>query len=230
MLTQYDIDKIMQSIQNGDEPYLYYIANMIETRNGLMDTHIYKSSTKFKVIKVQVKDIKNAYFEYLDYLNDPDNFHIESEESYYEDGIKQIYNYVVANAKNSYEFDINPRMPSVIYGTNKEVYDEATNLFMNIDIAPPMDYEFTNTLIYGDNTYSQTLEDINNGKLDWKYRKLNSAALVDGVEYQYLTSNWYVLDIKNFPSIEMPLISTNKQNCYFTQLNDALNYMEQLIA
>ena len=51
MLTQYNIDKLMQSIQNGEEVFLYYIAHNIELREGIIDEHQYKSVNKFKPIK-----------------------------------------------------------------------------------------------------------------------------------------------------------------------------------
>ena len=37
MLTEKDLDLLMQQIQSGEETYLYYVAHMIEPREGLMD-------------------------------------------------------------------------------------------------------------------------------------------------------------------------------------------------
>ena len=70
----------------------------------------------------------------------------------------------------------------------------------------------------------------NNGKLDWKYKKLKNPENVDGIDYHYITSNWYILDTNEFLKTEMPLINVNKFSSYFTDLTKAFDYIDQLIA
>ena len=69
-----------------------------------------------------------------------------------------------------------------------------------------------------------------NKKLNWKYMNLDPKAEVDGVEYEYLTSDWYILTLKNYPMVEKPLIIANQYSGYFVDIQDAFNYLEQLKA
>jgi hypothetical protein len=50
------------------------------------------------------------------------------------------------------------------------------------------------------------------------------------VEFNYVTSPWYILTLSNFPMIEKPLIKTDELNSFFTTLQDAFDYIEQLEA
>ena len=84
MLSQYDLDSLMQTIQADGSVDIYYVAHMIEPREGILDEHIYKSSSKFKVIKVTLTDIYNAFFELLYFLDHTDEYHTEEEDSYYD--------------------------------------------------------------------------------------------------------------------------------------------------
>lgn len=225
MLSQYELDTIMKTLQNGERAYLYYVTHMVESIKGLYGLDIYKSNPKFKIVKIEVKDIKNAYFEYLNYRNNPDQYHIESE-TYYDITGKHNDFYIVPNIDNKYA----PRFPSIIYGNvHPEEYNKDTGeIEQKIDNSL-IDFIYTNIITYGDLTLNEAFNAFINGKLDWKYRILQESISVDGVAYQYITSNWYILDT-TFPTIEMPVINTHIQNSYFMNLNDALGYMEQLEA
>ena len=99
MLTQADIDSLMKTIKSGEPAYVYYVAHMIEGKEtNMLDEHSYKSVSKFKVIKVEVENIQNAYFEYLNYINNPKNYHIEEEEYYYHPSAKYLQYFVVPNS------------------------------------------------------------------------------------------------------------------------------------
>lgn len=228
MLNQINIDNLMKTIQSDGEAYLYYAAHMIEPREGLLDEHIYKSSAKFKVIKLKLTDIQNAYFEYLNYLNNPSNYHIETEESYYDLKTKYINRYIVPNGEKSYTKDLNPRLPSIIYGYRREIYDTVTHKNKEVTDDSPVKVLYTNLLEYGSDT--NAIQAFNDGLLNWKYKKLNKKEIVDGIEYQYITSDWYILNIENFPRSEMPLINVKQISAYFMTLEDAFNYIEQLNA
>lgn len=225
-----DIDNLMRSIQQGNDTYLFYVAHMIEPREGLLDEHIYKSASKFKVIKVKVTDIQNAYFEYLNYVNNSNNYHEETEESYYDCKTKYINRYIVPNGSGSYIKDFNPRTPSIIYGYRRQIIDLVTKKFKIVTDPSPIKVKYTNLLQYQDLVGNDVNEIFNSGALDWKYKKLSKVAVVDGIKYNYITSDWYILDIENFPRTEKPLINTKQISCYFTTLTDAFNYIDQLIA
>lgn len=230
MLSQADIDSLMISIQSGKPAYVYYAAHMIEGREtDILDEHNYKDVSKFKVVKVQVENIENAYFEYLNYINNPSNYHIEEEEYYYHPSAKYIQCFVVPNAKNSYNKDINARMPSIIYGYDRKVYDN-TGEFKEVHDQTPVKAVFTNILELGDKTNSEVSNDMNSGKLNWKYMKLATPEIVDGIEYNYVTSDWYILTLKNYPMIEKPLVNVKQHSGYFIDIQDAFRYIEQLIA
>lgn len=338
MLSQNDIDTLMRTIQFGEHAYVYYVAHMIEGREtDVLDEHSYKDISKFKVVKVEVEDIQNAYFEYLNYLYKPDDYHIEEEEYYYDPSARYIKHFVVPNAESVYSKDINARMPSIIYGYTKKIYignklvsifdsklesgmydnygtkldnsnilrctqpivlnntksltiksepnleglfkilyfngdtliktiknanvniginqvPEAATHFLfcfeknsscndyNIKIyadneqikevkyLSPIKPVYTNNLEFGNMSAFEVDEARKAGKLLWKYRLLSPPADIDGILYKYITSNWYILTLKNYPMIEKPLINTNQYSCYFMDIQDAFRYMEQLIA
>ena len=230
MLTEKDLDLLMQQIQSGQDVYLYYVAHMIEPREGLMDEHFFKSLSKFKVIKIQLTGIQNAYFEYLNYVENPSNYHVETEESYYDCRSKYIHYYTVPNAKESYDNEFNPRMPSIIYGYRRKFRDLVKHEDKEMSDVSPVKIKYTNALYYGDKNSDEVTDAFTDGKLDWKYRKLNNPESVDGIEFNYITSNWYILDIKNFPTVEKPLINTQQYCSYFRNLVDAFNFLEQLKA
>lgn len=242
MLTERDIDLIMQRIQSGKRTYLYYVAHMIEPREGLLDEHIYKSSSDFKVIKIEVTGIQNAYFEYLNYVNDLNkdkHYHTEIEYSYYDCASDQYYAnlYTVKNAESSYTKEFNPRIPSIIYGyrrqllgTKKVLGNDVQYTIKEVSDPSPIKVQYVNSLSYGDYTPSKVTTAFNIGKLDWKYKRLSNKEIVDDIEYQYITSHWYILDIKDFPRVEKPLIHTKQYCAYFRELSDAFNYIDQLKA
>lgn len=230
MLSQADIDYLMKTIQSGEPAYIYYAAHMIEGREtNILDEHSYKDVSEFKVVKVQVENIENAYFEYLNYINHPENYHIEEEEYYYRPSAKYIQCFVTPNNDNNYNKDINARMPSIIYGFDRKIYkiDGTVN---EIHDPSPVKVVYTNALEFGDKASNDVIKDMISGKLDWKYMAIDPPANVDGVEYSYITSDWYILTLKNYPMIEKPLINVKQHSGYFIDIQDAFRYIEQLIA
>lgn len=229
MLSQADIDTLMIMIQSNTPAYIYYAAHMIEGREtDILDEHSYKDVSEFKVVKVEVQDIQNAYFEYLNYVNHPENYHIEEEEFYYHPSAKYMQCFVTPNNKTSYSKDINARIPSIIYGFDRKVYDEG--VIKEIHDPSPVKAIFTNALEYGEMKTDKVAAEIKSGNLDWKYMKLDSPEIVDGIEYNYVTSDWYILTLKNYPMIEKPLINIKQHSGYFLDIQDAFRYIEQLIA
>lgn len=229
MLNQSDIDTLMQTIQSGAPAHIYYVAHMIEGREtDILDEHSYKNVSKFKVVKVEVENIENAYFEYLNYINNPDSYHIEEEEYYYHPSAKYIKYFITPNKKDSYNKDLNPRTPSIIYGYKRKIYVD--NKVNEVIDPTPVKEVYTNALEFGNAKSSETISMFDSGKLYWKYMKLSPPAIVDGIEYNYLTSNWYILTLKNYPMIEKPLINVNEHSSYFMDIQDAFRYIEQLVA
>jgi hypothetical protein len=229
MLTQADIDYLMQQIQSNKPAYVYYVAHMIEGREtNILDEHTYKDVSRFKVIKVKVSSIENAYIEYMNYLNNPDNYHTEEEETYYTPTAKYIHYFITPNGKSNYLKDLNPRMPSIIYGYKRKIYSGG-RIYDVVDESPVKEV-YTNDPEYGSMTPAQVTASLNSGKLSWKYIKLNNTAIVDGVSYKYVTSDWYILDLDNYPMIEKPLINVNQYSGYFINIEDAFEYIDQLIS
>ena len=224
MLTQADIDSLMKKIKAGEPAYIYYVAHMIEGREtDILDESTYKNVSEFKAVRVQVTDIQNAYFEYLNYINNPDKYHIEEEEFYYDPSAKYIQCFVTPNGKKSYDKDITPRMPSIIYGFCRKVYNQDGTIkeVKDPSLVKPI---YTNVMEYN----GEKVQDIKT--VNWKYMKLDNPALVDGIEYKYITSDWYMLDLKNYPMIEKPLINIKNHSSYFMKVTDAFNYIDQLIS
>ena len=227
MINQYELDKLMQSIQAGTDTYIYYVASVSELREAKLDEHQYKSNNKFVVVKYKFNSATNALFEYQTYLNDPSKYHMETDDCFYDVNTEYIHYYTVPNYKTSYSKPFNRNYPSIIYGYREQVFvnGEQTRDHTNPSMVKEV---YTNKLEYGDYTEAQARNALN--KLKWKYKTLNPKVIVDGIEYTYLTSDWYILDIENFPKMELALINTNEKNAFFTNLSDAFEYIDQLNA
>ena len=229
MLNQLDIDKLQLKIQNGETPELYYVAHAIEPREGEIDEVQYKSVSRFRAIKIKISEISNAYFEYLNFVNNPNNYHEESEESYYDRFTKYIHYYTVPNyTRKDSDNNIVSRMPSIVYGRRKHVIIDGT--VTEINEPSPVKPIFVNVLEYADFRGTDIQAMYNANKLNWKYMHLNKPELVDGVQFNYVTSDWYILKCINFPRIEHILINTKLKSSYFTNLNDAFDFINQLEA
>lgn len=233
MLNQKDIDALMQEIQSAGEAKIYYVAHMIEPREGVLDEYIYKSVSKFKVMELVITDIWNAYFEYMKFMENPKNYNTEKTISYYDHLYKHIELFVVPNEKpieSANNRVYYSRIPSIIYGHRRQLVDESSKVIKEISDPSPIKVVYTNALEYGEYDSSKVAEAFENGLLDWKYQELSPAVESDGVEYNYLTSDWYILRMNNFPRIELPLINVKQNSAFFMDLNNALDYIDQLEA
>jgi len=237
MLTQANIDALMKEIQTNGYAEIYYVAHMIEGREtNTLDEHTYKSVSDFKVVKVKVDNIKNAYIEYYNYKKNPDNYHEESEECYYDKNTKYIHYFTVPNGETSYTKDFNARIPAIIYGYRRKIGDSDEAI---IDPSPVKEV-YVKKPVYGNTVYDENVDLIKNN-LDWKYIDLEGTATIDDDEYGFVTSDWYILNLVNYPMIEKPLINVNQFSCYFMSENvpkgqidpgliNAFDYIEQLKA
>ena len=229
MITQENIDSMMLDIQDNKDVYIYYIAHMVECREGYIDEYKFKSVQDFRVLKLKVNSISNAYFEYLNYKNNPSKYHTEQEESYLDEFTKYIYYYTVPNKANNtvYTKDFNPRMPSIVYGVRRKVYRSGILVGDYSDPSPILP-EYIKTMEYSNLSSSEVTRRFNNHKLDWKYQKRSTPIINDGISYNYITSDWYILDIENFPRTEKPLINVKQKTAYFMSNIDAQYYLKQL--
>lgn len=231
MLTEKDIDSLMISKEANGFAYAYYVMHELESRlTKAIYPDSFKSISGFKVVKVKINNIENAYNEYIRYKNNPDAYHIEQETCYYAPGVKHILYYTTPNLKDSYTLDINSRMPSMIYGYSRLVLNKDGTVTNYVNDPSPIIPVYTNNPSYGLLTSKQTIELINEGKLDWKYMKLENKEVVDGIEFNYVNSDWYILDILNMPTIEKPVIKINSLSSFFITEEAAWNYIDQLIA
>lgn len=232
MITQKELDKIVQKLQNNEEVFLYYAAHYIELREGIMDETIYKSVNKFRPVKIKITGVQNAYFELLRYLNHPLDFHVETETEYFDAFTKYIHYYTVPNMKEPYDKPFVSRMPSIVYGYRRRVYNIKNGVtdFKDFNDPSPVVPYYTNNPQYEGYNDTALQDAINAGKLDWKYMKLDDPLEDDGILYYYITSDYYILDIENFPRTEKPLINVKQKSAYFLDLCDCLNYITQLEA
>lgn len=237
MLNQKEVDLIHQKLDNEEEVYLYYIAHNVELREGIRDEHIYKSKSDFRVIKIKITDIYNAWKEYLNFVNNPNEYHEEIEEEYYSSGRhlvgnftsypayeKYIHYYTVKNEENIKFF--NSRMPSIIYGHRRKIYKRDGSIVMQND-PTILSLNYTNNPEYYGYNKDYVIDMINNGLLDWKYVVNDPAFITDGIEYRYGTTDWYIMEIENFPRTEKPLINVKEQCAYFLNIDDAFEYLYQ---
>lgn len=226
MLNQYDIDKIHQTIQKDGFCTVYYVAETTELREGFLDESHFKSAQRYKVVEIKVKNIINAYFEYINFKSNESDYHLETDTVYYDRFTKIKHYYTVPNGKESYTKDLNPRMPSAIYGYVQEIIKDGKSILNPAEtMVKPI---FTNVLEYGDLKGNDITEAYNNKQLDWKYLTLDEKAIVDGIEYKYVTSKYYILSLKNFPTVEKPLICIDQKSSFFMNIEDAFNFVDQL--
>ena len=66
MLTQNNLDLLMQSIQAGKKTYIYYVASLVETREGYIEELKYKSVPEYKVVKLNLTNIETSEIEWSD--------------------------------------------------------------------------------------------------------------------------------------------------------------------
>lgn len=228
MLTQKDIDNLKLKIQNGETPTLFYVCDYQETRDNNHLNAYFKTNHDYKVLEIKIKDIHNAYYEYLDYINNPNNYHTEDEiEHYiYTQDKKFIRRYIVKNPEESYTKEFNPRIPSSIYG-EKKIYDGGMDGKVQYVNPTPIKPLYTNKLEYGDLIGNAIIEQYEKHNLDWKYMHLEEKAIVDGIEFEYLYTDWYYLETINFPTIEYPLINVKNKCSYFLTLEEAWEFVKE---
>ena len=229
MLKEADIDKLMLNIQSGRDAFVYYIAHNVECREGIIDELSYKSIPRFRVLKLKVNNIYNAYFELLKYYEHPENYYTEQEETYPDFNSKYIYYYTVPNEYPPFDKAFNPRVPSVIFGTRRIQYESGIMVGDYSDPSPIKEV-YTNALKYGDLGPSVVAARYAGGDLDWKYKDAGDNFTVDGIVYRYLTSDWFILDIDNFPRTEMPLVNIKQKTAYFMTNEAAQYYVQELMA
>lgn len=229
MLTHSDIDQIVQKIKAGKDAYIYYVVHMSAAREGIIDEHLYKSTSQFKVVRVKVADVVNAWFEYENWAKNPSKYHREVETEYYDEFNTYKHYYWVPNLSSSYTLDINPRMPSIIYGITREITTRQGETKTITDPSPVKEV-YTNDPEYYGYTGTALTKQISAGNLNWKYKILTNTENVDGVDYKYLTSNYYILTLADYPSIEKPLIYAGAKSSYFTDPEQAFRYIDQLVA
>lgn len=230
MLNQLDIDRIKQRLSNGEEVYLYYAAHNIELREGILDETIYKSVNKFRAVKIRITDINNAYFELMRFEQFPLDFHTEEQIEWYDAFTKYIHYYTVPNSYNIDSGEVfYTKMPSIVYGHRRKIFRKDEEPIEMNDPSPVVPL-FTNNPSYLDLYEDEVKSIIASGLLNWKYLKLDTPLITDGIPYTYVTSDYYILDIADFPRTEKPLINVNQKCAYFLDLCDCLNYITQLEA
>ena len=227
MIKEQDLDLLHYNINRYGYSDIFYIAHKIELIESYVDELAYKSKPEFKVMQLKLTGINNAYWEYLNYLEYPLDYHTEEQTFWFNDDIKYIEYYTVPNKKQQYVDEFNARMPSIIYGKKRIFYkdDVLVASYNDPSIILP---EYTNVLTYNDNTAERVLELFNNHELDWKYKKLVEPVYNDNIKFDYVTSNWYILDIDNLPRAEKHLISIKQKNAFFVNLKDAFSIYKEL--
>lgn len=227
MLNQKDIDELQQMIQAGEKPELYYVAHCIETRENVIDEAHFKSISRFKVLKIKISSIVNAYFEVLNYQENPDNYHVEEEIEVYDVPDDKLYfhYFTVPNNEATYIKPFNARYPSIIYGVKRIIKDLNGNVLKEFNDPSPVKHIYTNKLEYGDLNSQDVEQAYKDGKLDWKY--IPGKYTSDGIDFKYLTTDWYIIECDNFPRTEKILINVKTKSSYFRNRIDAFEFLKE---
>lgn len=223
MLGSIEIDTIKETCSNGNEATLYYVCDYGETRDHSSDSD-FKTIHKYKVIEVIVTDVLNGFREFKDYKLHPENYHVETEREYYDYSYAHVINrkYTTRNTSGPFDKDLNPRIPSRIFGEKKE-YIKDGELVVYEEPSPVTPY-YTNNLRFKDKDYVSYTDPL----IQWKYDHLTNPITVDGINFNYVYSNYYILITKNMPTVEYPLVCVTDINCpYFMSLEEAWDFVKQ---
>lgn len=240
MLTEKDIDLLWDQIRQGrvrdplnlnNYPTVYYLASRVERRESYIDEVAFKSDPQIDIVKIKVTGISNALWELLNYKENPEEYHTESETVVIDFNNRYEHHYILPNESKSYSLPFRPRvqavMPSTIYGCRRIRFKNSEVIGDYADPSPVQPI-FTNTLKFADASASLTLGYYNAGSLNWKYREAPEGTVVDGIPFKYMTSNWFVLEIGDFPRSEHHLVNVNQKNAFFTDLGKAISWKEEM--
>jgi len=229
MLKEIDIDTIVNKIREEGYATVYYIAHSTELREGYIDEMAYKSVSDFEILQLKVDEVQNAYWEYQNFIDNPNQYHSEEDLIIVDHDTKYTRNYTVRNALPNYTKEFNPRMPSAIYGRSRKLYRHDV-LVGDYNDPSPVKPVYTNAISYLQYDAETVLKMLNANNLDWKYKVLESPVQVDNIKFKYLTSDWYVLNTPNYPRTEKHLICTKHKTAFFLTTWQALNYLDELEA
>ena len=227
MLTEKDIDLLRADIDSGKPPTVYYLASRVERRESYIDEVAYKSNPQIDIVELQIANVTNALWELLNFKANPINYHTEQEIVIIDADNRYHYYYTVPNDLVSYNKPFNPKMPSAIYGCHRVRFKNGT-VIGNYNDSSPIQPIFTNTLKFGSTGASEVLKMFEDGSLGWKYRNAPEGTVVDGIPFKYMTSNWFILEVANFPRPEQHLINVNQKNAFFIDLEKALSWREEM--
>ena len=227
MLTERDIDKIHDDIVHYGSADIYYISHQVERRESYIDEVAYKSRARFKIQKLKIKDISNAYFEYLKFKERPDLYMEESEEILDKSGNKVVYYYTVPKPKQQYTQEFNPRIPSAIFGRYRKIYINDILKYEHSDPSPVKPV-YTNVISYNGLDQNESLKLLRDGELSWKYRVLDHLVEVDAIKYKYLTSDWFILDIKDYCRLEQHMVNVKQKSAFFINDWEALSFADEI--
>ena len=131
--------------------------------------------------------------------------------------------------KDQYNKEFTAREPSAIYGRKRMIYKDDV-LKMEYNDPSFVRPVYTNILTWGNRSQQDCLNIFNNGGLSWKYVKLDEPMNADNILYNYVTSNYYVLDTPYFPRIEKHMVNVTEKTSFFINKWEAMNYLEELRA
>lgn len=228
MLNELDIDHLKEKIDEDGEATAYYLASRVERRESYIDEATFKSDPEIDIVQIKIKSIMNALWEVLNYNEHPTEYHTESERVVIDHDNFYDYYYTVPNGLDSYSKPFNPRMPSAIYGCRRVRY-KCSQIIGDYHDPSPVQTIYTNLMTFSDLIPAEVLDMYNCGDLSWKYADAPQDTVIDGIPFKYMTSNWYILDVANFPRTEHHLINIHQKNALFVNMDDALSWREDMM-
>lgn len=207
MLNEREIDKLLE----GEIREVYYVAHINEVANPFMDFIHYTTKPTYVVVKMYVDRIANALVEYELFMSNPSKYEYVKESMWYSDGIKHDIKFYA-----NIEAEKNAYMPAGILGGEHTVYSEDDETVKTkSSIFPEIPIEYTNE------------RSIIN---DRKYHRLKSPMIIDGKNYEYSYSKYYVIKAHSTSMNKSFLIKIGDKNQVFIDLDDALACANELEA
>ena len=229
MINQTKLEYLVSQIKQYGKTNIFYVASDIEMRETYIDELAYKSDPSFKILELTLTGINNAYWEYLRFKEYPELYHTEEEHVWQDNDTKYVLYYTVPNKERQYINEFNPRIPSAIFGKKRILYKNNT-VIADYSDPSPIKPIYTNSLSYNALDANAVKQLLDNGDLDWKYKKLDPEVVINNISFKYVTSDWYIFDIDNFPRIEKHMINVNHKTAFFISNYEAQDYLDDFLA
>ena len=213
MLTHKDINTIANILSEGNPVELFFVINENMLSSPYNSDEVSRiTNPKAFPVSVKVLGVTNAYVLYMDYVNNPDKYTTMQRTIHIDPLTKYVYYYHVLKSEVSADKVslLTPAVSPTIFGQEHNIFRGTNAVEHFVDPSPISPIYIQKATAASESSVGEVDE-----ALDWKYYKLKEPITISGFDYEYVTSNWYQLQI-DFPTVYHPLINVTHKNPFFT--------------